>query len=98
MLNAAEYRTAMLGRRREAVDARLPHGGQAINYGYHLRAVIDAAWLRDWQFPAEHGDLHELADGGHHFLRTRPTEAAQAALRIPRWCDGRRSAKPQIGY
>jgi len=36
---------------------------------------------RDWQLLAEHVDLHELADGGHYFLRTRSTEAAQAALR-----------------
>jgi amino acid adenylation domain-containing protein len=36
---------------------------------------------RDWQFLAEHVDLHELAEGGHHFLRTRPTEAAQTVLR-----------------
>ena len=36
---------------------------------------------RDWQLLAEHVDLHELADGGHYFLRTRPTEAAQATLR-----------------
>jgi amino acid adenylation domain-containing protein len=28
----------------------------------------------------EHVDLHELADGGHYFLRTRPTETAQAVL------------------
>ncbi|MGI5400695.1 non-ribosomal peptide synthetase [Streptomyces sp. CA-135486] len=36
---------------------------------------------RDWQLLAERVDLHELADGGHYFLRTRPTEAAQAVLR-----------------
>ena len=36
---------------------------------------------RDWQLLAEHVDLHELADGGHYFLRTRPAEAAQAVLR-----------------
>ncbi len=36
---------------------------------------------RDWQLLAEHVDLHELADGGHYFLRTRPNEAAQAVLR-----------------
>ncbi|MFF3244514.1 amino acid adenylation domain-containing protein [Streptomyces sp. NPDC002870] len=35
----------------------------------------------DWRLLAEHVDLHELADGGHYFLRTRPTEAAQAVLR-----------------
>ena len=34
----------------------------------------------DWQIVAEHVDLHELADGGHYFLRTRPAEAAQAVL------------------
>ena len=36
---------------------------------------------RDWQLLAEHVDLHELADGGHYFLRTRPAEAAQVVLR-----------------
>jgi surfactin synthase thioesterase subunit len=36
---------------------------------------------RDWQLLAEHVGLHELADGGHYFLRTRPAEAAQAVLR-----------------
>lgn len=36
---------------------------------------------RDWQLLAVQVDLHELADGGHYFLRTRPTEAAEAVLR-----------------
>ncbi|MBW0088512.1 amino acid adenylation domain-containing protein [Pseudonocardia sp. KRD-184] len=36
---------------------------------------------RDWQLLAERVELHELADGGHYFLRTRPEEAAQAVLR-----------------
>ncbi|MGW4564853.1 non-ribosomal peptide synthetase [Streptomyces sp. NPDC004561] len=36
---------------------------------------------RDWLLLAEHVDLHELADGGHYFPRTRPAEAAQAVLR-----------------
>ena len=35
---------------------------------------------RDWQFLATHVDLHELPDGGHYFLRTRPAEAARAVL------------------
>jgi amino acid adenylation domain-containing protein len=39
---------------------------------------------RDWRRLAEHVDLHELADGGHYFLRTRPTEAAQAVWRASR--------------
>ena len=34
----------------------------------------------DWQLLAQHVDLHELADGGHYFLRTRPTETARAVL------------------
>ncbi|MFB6986062.1 MULTISPECIES: amino acid adenylation domain-containing protein [unclassified Streptomyces] len=34
----------------------------------------------DWQLLAEQVDLHELADGGHYFLRTRPAEAAKAVL------------------
>ena len=37
--------------------------------------------FHDWELLAEHVDLHRLADGGHYFLRTRPTEAAQAVLR-----------------
>ncbi|MCW2872936.1 amino acid adenylation domain-containing protein [Actinacidiphila oryziradicis] len=36
---------------------------------------------RDWQLLAEHVELHELADGGHYFPRTRPAGAAQAVLR-----------------
>ncbi|MFC6064241.1 non-ribosomal peptide synthetase [Streptomyces ochraceiscleroticus] len=32
----------------------------------------------DWQLLAEDVTLHELADGGHYFLRTRPDRAAQA--------------------
>jgi amino acid adenylation domain-containing protein len=39
---------------------------------------------RDWQGIAEHVDLHELADGGHYFLRTRPTEAARAVWHASR--------------
>ncbi|MET8218036.1 non-ribosomal peptide synthetase [Streptomyces hirsutus] len=35
---------------------------------------------RDWLLLVEHVDLHELADGGHHFPRLRPGEAAQAVL------------------
>ncbi|WP_055494770.1 amino acid adenylation domain-containing protein [Streptomyces sp. TP-A0356] len=35
---------------------------------------------RDWQLLAEHVDLHELADGGHYFPRTRPAAAARAVL------------------
>ncbi|MFF9152888.1 amino acid adenylation domain-containing protein [Streptomyces sp. NPDC014846] len=35
---------------------------------------------RDWLLVAEHVELHELPDGGHHFLRTRPAEAAQAVV------------------
>jgi amino acid adenylation domain-containing protein len=35
----------------------------------------------DWQLLADHVVLHELADGGHYFLRTRPAEAALAVLR-----------------
>jgi pimeloyl-ACP methyl ester carboxylesterase len=35
---------------------------------------------RDWELLAEHVDLHELPDGGHYFVRTRPTQAAEAVL------------------
>jgi amino acid adenylation domain-containing protein len=34
----------------------------------------------DWSLLAEHVELHELATGGHYFLRTCPTEAADAVL------------------
>ncbi|WP_433276626.1 non-ribosomal peptide synthetase [Pseudonocardia xinjiangensis] len=35
---------------------------------------------RDWELLAERVELHELTDGGHYFLRTRPAEAAQTVL------------------
>jgi pimeloyl-ACP methyl ester carboxylesterase len=35
---------------------------------------------RDWTLLADHVSLHELADGGHYFFRTRPSEAAHAVL------------------
>ena len=35
---------------------------------------------RGWQLLATRVDLHELADGGHYFLRTRPADAARAVL------------------
>jgi surfactin synthase thioesterase subunit len=34
----------------------------------------------EWRLLADEVDLHELADGGHYFLRTRPAQAAQAVL------------------
>ncbi|MBT2396357.1 amino acid adenylation domain-containing protein [Streptomyces sp. ISL-100] len=39
----------------------------------------------DWQLLADHVELHELADGGHLFPRTRPAEAAKAVLRAAEW-------------
>ena len=39
-----------------------------------------AVRYRDWGFVADRVDRHELADGGHYFLRTRPAEAARAVL------------------
>jgi surfactin synthase thioesterase subunit len=36
---------------------------------------------RDWQLLADQVELHELADGGHYFLRTRPADAALAVVR-----------------
>jgi pimeloyl-ACP methyl ester carboxylesterase len=35
---------------------------------------------RDWELLAEHVELHEIPDGGHYFVRTKPTQAAQAVL------------------
>jgi amino acid adenylation domain-containing protein len=39
-----------------------------------------AVRYHDWRFLADRVDLHELAGGGHYFLRTRPADAAQAVL------------------
>jgi surfactin synthase thioesterase subunit len=39
-----------------------------------------AVRYRDWEFAAGQVDRHELPDGGHYFLRTRPAEAAHAVL------------------
>ena len=39
---------------------------------------------RDWQLLAERVELHELADGGHYFPRTRPADAGEAVLRSAR--------------
>jgi amino acid adenylation domain-containing protein len=39
-----------------------------------------AVRYRDWGFVADRVDRHELADGGHYFLGTRPAEAARAVL------------------
>ena len=36
---------------------------------------------REWAALAEHVELHELPDGGHYFLRTRPERAAEAVAR-----------------
>ncbi|WP_030607338.1 non-ribosomal peptide synthetase [Streptomyces sclerotialus] len=33
---------------------------------------------RDWQLLADDVQLHELTEGGHYFLRTRPDQAAEA--------------------
>jgi surfactin synthase thioesterase subunit len=35
---------------------------------------------RDWQLLAPQVDAYEVPDGGHYFVRTRPTEAAWAVL------------------
>jgi amino acid adenylation domain-containing protein len=39
-----------------------------------------AGRYRDWLLLASSVDLHELADGGHYFPRTRPAATAQAIL------------------
>jgi amino acid adenylation domain-containing protein len=38
----------------------------------------------EWRLLADEVDLHELADGGHYFLRTRPDETAAAVLAASR--------------
>jgi len=35
---------------------------------------------RDWELLVEQVELHEIPDGGHYFVRTKPTQAAQAVL------------------
>jgi len=45
----------------------------AATAGFHVRH-------QDWELLAQDVELHELADGGHYFPRTRPAEAAQAVL------------------
>jgi len=37
----------------------------------------------EWRLLADEVDLHELADGGHYFPRTRPAEAAAAVAAAP---------------
>ena len=37
---------------------------------------------REWRLLADEVDLHELADGGHYFLRTRPAEAAESCCSV----------------
>ena len=44
---------------------------------------------RDWRLLADHVDLHELADGGHYFPRTRPAEAARAVRQAVLECASR---------
>ena len=34
----------------------------------------------EWRLLSDEVDLHELADGGHYFLRTRPAQTAEAVL------------------
>jgi pimeloyl-ACP methyl ester carboxylesterase len=34
----------------------------------------------EWRLLADEVDLHEIADGGHYFLRTRPAQTAEAVL------------------
>jgi amino acid adenylation domain-containing protein len=40
-----------------------------------------ASRYREWRVLAEQVELYVLADGGHHFPRTRPAETAKAVLR-----------------
>jgi len=48
---------------------------------------------RDWRILAEQVDLYLLDDGGHHFLRTRPTEAAQLVLHVAERLTSREPAR-----
>jgi surfactin synthase thioesterase subunit len=67
---ADAYRHDLLCAHRFLADA-LDAPDDEITAGY-------ARHWRDWQLLADRVDLHELADGGHYFLRTRPAETARA--------------------
>ena len=84
-----------------ADDLGQPAGGTAVRAGHSGGRCGRPATAgfrvrhRDWELLAEHVDLHELADGGHYFLRTRPAEAAQAVLRRRRNCSLTPDAYPE---
>jgi amino acid adenylation domain-containing protein len=63
--------------RRVFLGAQLP--GDAARRRASIAELIGRS--NDWQLLADEVELHELADGGHYFLRTRPGETAQAVLR-----------------
>jgi surfactin synthase thioesterase subunit len=87
----AAYRHDILSAHRwflDALEARL-----AARLGAPVTVVVAAddpatagfeTRYRDWERVAERVDLHELAGGGHYFLRTRPDEAARAVSRAAR--------------
>ncbi|MGW1169054.1 non-ribosomal peptide synthetase [Streptomyces sp. NPDC002550] len=83
----AAYRHDCLGAHRyfrEVLDApprvRLPTPVTVVVAADDPHTADYADHHMDWLLLAEHVSLHELAHGGHHFLRTRPAEAAQAVL------------------
>jgi|SRR5436309_5522377 len=86
----AAYRHDCVSANRYLADAL--DGPPAVRLSTPVTVVVAAADAstaesrrhhRDWEFLAEHVDLHELPDGGHYFVRTRPAEAAMAMLSAP---------------
>ena len=84
---AAAYRHDCLSAHRYFVDALESPPGMKLSAPVTVVVAADDPITsvlpprhRDWELLAEHVDLHELPDGGHYLVRTRPTQAAQAVL------------------
>ena len=84
---AAAYRHDCLSAHRYFVDALESPPGMKLSAPVTVVVAADDPITsvlpprhRDWELLAEHVDLHELPDGGHYLVRTRPAEAAQAVL------------------
>ena len=84
---AAAYRHDCLSAHRYFVDALESPPGMKLSAPVTVVVAADDPITsvlpprhRDWELLAEHVELHELPDGGHYLVRTRPAEAAQAVL------------------
>jgi len=83
----AAYRHDCVSAHRYLADAldqpaavKLPAPVTVVVAGDDPYTADSAVRYRDWRFLADQVDLHELTDGGHYFLRTRPADAAEAVL------------------